>query len=190
MSELLEDGSAHAVISSPVVAQCHHDHLSPAVVVHVRSTVTSRKCVAHEMHGSWLRTACSLLQVSSSSVRSNASLDGPTDIGLDHDLVLRRGGHDPRLSDGSLRVDAVAVEEETPRRLGARRCRNRRPPGPGRLGGPEARSVPRGPSASSQAKTSSTLRTTMLWNGLVHVGRGRPGRGLPATSGSWAELRA
>ena len=40
-----------------------------------RSTVTSRKCAAHEMHGSWLRTACSQRHVSSSSARSSPSCD-------------------------------------------------------------------------------------------------------------------
>jgi hypothetical protein len=67
-----EDGGPDTVVPSELAPdRRHHDGRSEGVA-HRRVTVTSRKCVAHEMQGSWLRTACSLLQVSSSSVRSRA----------------------------------------------------------------------------------------------------------------------
>ena len=69
--QLLQHRRTDAVVTSELAPERCHNNRSGGAVVHCRVTVTSRKCVAHEMQGSWLRTACSLLHVNSSSVRSS-----------------------------------------------------------------------------------------------------------------------
>ena len=85
-------------------------------------------------------------------------------------------------------IDLVAVEQQPPRGFGGTRAR--RPPaaGPatrrlGRLVGLDQRS------ASSQAKTSSTARTTMLRKGLLQTGpRPAPRRRLRGEVGGSCRL--
>jgi hypothetical protein len=51
----LESGG---VVASQVVADTDNEH-RPGRLAQLRFTVSSRKWVAHEMQGSWLRIACS-----------------------------------------------------------------------------------------------------------------------------------
>ncbi|HEX9031592.1 MAG TPA: hypothetical protein VF834_07075 [Streptosporangiaceae bacterium] len=46
-TDLIEHGQADAIVTAELVAHADHDHQA-----HPRSTLRSRKCVAHEMHGS------------------------------------------------------------------------------------------------------------------------------------------
>ena len=99
------------------------------------TTVTSRKWAAQEMHGSWLRTACSQRHCRSSSLRSSPACDDATQVGLDGELVLRGGRHDAGLKDRAVLIDLVAVEEQAPRRLGHAGARRRAGLAPRSAGG-------------------------------------------------------
>ena len=90
-----------------------------------RSTSSVRKCVAQEMHGSWLRIACSQRWRSSSSARSAWRCDDRAQVLLDRELVLRRRRDDPRVEDRAVVVDLVAVPAAC--RAAPRLRRNRRP---------------------------------------------------------------
>ena len=98
---------------------------TPTTTVMICSTVRSRKWVAQEMQGSWLRIACSQRRVSSSSCRSSREVDERAQVGLDRALVLRCRRHDPGVGDRAVALERVAVVQAPARRLGHRRARTR-----------------------------------------------------------------
>jgi len=54
LAEAVRDVEAGRVVAAQLVSDADDGDGSR----HARSTVRSRKCVAHEMHGSWFRIAC------------------------------------------------------------------------------------------------------------------------------------
>ena len=137
------------------------------------------------MHGSWLRTVCSQRHWSSSSPSSRPLLDHAAKVGLDRELVLRGRRHDAGPKDGPVLGDLVAVEEQAPGCLGdtgahaGYRIAPRRTSTAGGSGGAyDSTSA----SASSQANTNSTERTTMLWKGFEHTGPS------PPAAAAWAAI--
>ena len=78
-------------------------------------------------------------------------------------------------------VELVAVQQKAPGRLGRARAHSRRWRDLG-CGGRAARRTRTSRSASSQANTSSTARTTMLRKGLRHTGPS------PAAAAAWRAI--
>ena len=119
---------AGAVVAPVLAPQSGHDHLAGSADAgalllaarspgHARTTVTSRKWAAHEIQGSWLRTACSQRQDRSSSDRSRALA---TTRRRSASIVIWfcEVGGTMRAVTISRRRQRVGVEEQAPRRLG------------------------------------------------------------------------
>ena len=132
--------------------------------------MSSRKCVAQEMQGSWLRIACSHRSLSSCIGQTPVAFDDGAEVLLDRALVLRGGWDDAGVEDRALVVDLVAVVEQSARRLGSSvadpgvqlhldRGRLRR------LVGLDQRERLVG------GLDELTARTMMLWNGLRQEAR-------------------